>query len=597
MKPWIASVAALAVVASVSTPALADGERAATLGHTPPSAHGPVSAHVRRTVGAATLPAVGGGYNVRLRNGRVVHTHGPDSIARMARSERQLGLGGPERPVACGAGPHYQHVLYGRVAGSPDNIATQAPVIRGYLRELNHMLDASALLSSDFTTHADMIVRCDAGEIAIGSFQAPAPVGSAPNASMDAIIDAAISAGFADENVDYTIFFEHPARQAGLCGIATYGPDDSQNINNMNNNPPGAGSGYAVAYGGVVDPADDCWNTTTALHEMAHNQGAVQDSAPHATGSGHCTDGTDVMCYDDEGPNGHAFGTGTCPEELFDCNNDDYFDVVPSPGSYLDERWNLGSVLNRFIRFSEAEPAVGIAAGLSVHESVGDAIVTLTRSGSNGDFSVRLSTSPGTAGTFDYTSTTVTVDFAPTETSKTIAVPIRNDATREPAEAFTVALSEPDGALIRQATQTITIRASDQQPDEYIKLAGASYRGSNVYNGTALNQTVTTSARRGQTRTFYVVVQNDGNVRNVLRVKAVNSSGTSIVVNGSSTITNSVRSLSGRQVALNPGATVTFRVDFKMLSGASGTEQFTFLASWSGDRVLRDLVKGTVRVL
>jgi hypothetical protein len=568
-------------------------------GHVPATALGPVPAHVQRTVGRAARPAVGGGYNIRLSTGRVLHTHGPDTVARMAKSERRLGIGGPERAPVCATGPYAQHVLYGRVTGSPDNLPAQASVIRGYIRELNHMLNESALASSGGAKGADFIVRCEGVEIAIGSFQAPAPIPGDGEASMDAIVNAAIAAGYSDERVDYTIFFDHSAQAAGMCGIASIGDDDSLSENNINNNPPGAGAGYAVTYGGpsATSASANCWNTTTAMHENAHNQGAVQDSASNSTGFGHCVDGTDVMCYDDGGPNGASFSELVCADEVFDCNNDDYFDVAPAPGSYLDTRWNLGSPLNRFIRIADTVGTVGIATNLSVPENVGNAVVTVQRTGAQGAFSVDLATAPGSATTADFTSTALTLEFAAGEMSKTVPIAIRNDALREAAESFTVALSNPtDGVVLGQANRTITIRASDQQPDGYIKLSGGSFRGGNVYNATALNQTVASTARRGQTRTFYVTVQNDGNVRNTLRVKAANSSGTSIVVNGSSTITNSVRSLSGRSVALNPGASVTFRVDFKMLSGASGTEQFTFRATWSGDRVLTDLVRGTVRV-
>ncbi|MEK9175829.1 MAG: hypothetical protein AAB520_00115, partial [Patescibacteria group bacterium] len=64
--------------------------------------------------------------------------------------------------------------------------------------------------------------------------------------------------------------------------------------------------------------------------------------------------GTDIMCKSDGV--GEVFGnacSGFYPFH-FDCNNDDYFNPKPSPNSYLATHWNLGSTLNRFIKFSAA---------------------------------------------------------------------------------------------------------------------------------------------------------------------------------------------------------------------------------------------------
>lgn len=78
----------------------------------------------------------------------------------------------------------------------------------------------------------------------------------------------------------------------------------------------------------------------TMLHEITHTFGAVQDVALHsamrsnwASQRGHC-DFTehDVMC-----PSGDR--NTLC----FDCGNDDYFNVSPSPGSNLATHWNVAN--------------------------------------------------------------------------------------------------------------------------------------------------------------------------------------------------------------------------------------------------------------
>jgi hypothetical protein len=99
-----------------------------------------------------------------------------------------------------------------------------------------------------------------------------------------------------------------------------------------------------LAAGPYAEPA-------TMLHEITHNLGAVQGSAPHSTGlvgstpAGHCFDEQDVMCYRDGGPNNVL--TYTCPlrggevPETYDCGGDDYFNATPAPGSWLATHWNV----------------------------------------------------------------------------------------------------------------------------------------------------------------------------------------------------------------------------------------------------------------
>lgn len=81
----------------------------------------------------------------------------------------------------------------------------------------------------------------------------------------------------------------------------------------------------------------------TAIHEISHNLGAVQRSAPHRSASWHCLDETDILCYDDDGSGGFATysSCSSTTGQLFDCNKDDYFNPSPGAGSYLATHWNL----------------------------------------------------------------------------------------------------------------------------------------------------------------------------------------------------------------------------------------------------------------
>jgi hypothetical protein len=73
------------------------------------------------------------------------------------------------------------------------------------------------------------------------------------------------------------------------------------------------------------------------LHEITHNLGAVQRSAPHSSGDGHCTDGNgrDVMCP----PPGARPEAPPC----YDCGGDDYFNVNPSQENHLATHWNVAN--------------------------------------------------------------------------------------------------------------------------------------------------------------------------------------------------------------------------------------------------------------
>lgn len=94
-------------------------------------------------------------------------------------------------------------------------------------------------------------------------------------------------------------------------------------------------------------PGASGWQPTMMLHEITHNLGAVQPSAPHSTPNGHCWDGNDVMCYDDGSTGTQPYTTSVCPSipgtitDVYDCGHDDYYDPAAAPGSYLDTHWNV----------------------------------------------------------------------------------------------------------------------------------------------------------------------------------------------------------------------------------------------------------------
>jgi hypothetical protein len=137
--------------------------------------------------------------------------------------------------------------------------------------------------------------------------------------------------------------------------------------------------------------------------------------------------------------------------------------VNPAPG---------GGTSNAMSFTINAAPAGALqlsAATYSVAETGGSATITITRTGgSSGAVGVTVATTTGTAtaGT-DYTAINQAVTFATGDTaSKTVTIPILNDAFVEGNETVTVTLSSPTGgaALGTPSTAVLTITDDDANP-------------------------------------------------------------------------------------------------------------------------------------
>lgn len=91
------------------------------------------------------------------------------------------------------------------------------------------------------------------------------------------------------------------------------------------------------------------------------------------------------------------------------------------------------------------------------------AVFTITRTGTaSGNLSVDYATTPGTASTADFTSTSGTIVMPYWASTSTVSVQTIDDSLAEPAEQFTVNLSNPmTGATIGTAVATATIAPSD----------------------------------------------------------------------------------------------------------------------------------------
>jgi hypothetical protein len=137
-----------------------------------------------------------------------------------------------------------------------------------------------------------------------------------------------------------------------------------ENVLGPSGDRPGAGNvhnrgGFASVLftrDGQPEPGADPrgWWPEGLLHEITHNLGGVQWSAPHTTQPagfqhtryGHCWQGADVMCYVEDAGAAHPM-QWDCPRvggaipQAYDCGRDDYFNPDPPAGSYLATHWNV----------------------------------------------------------------------------------------------------------------------------------------------------------------------------------------------------------------------------------------------------------------
>lgn len=132
------------------------------------------------------------------------------------------------------------------------------------------------------------------------------------------------------------------------CGIGQVYGDTRPDQANANN---GSYTMFARSDSG-------CWAYAEA-HELMHNLGGVQPSAPNGTSNYHCDDEPDEMCYDDDG-SGPVVMRNVCTGRdgtLFDCNHDDYFYAGTAPtSSWLATHWNTWT--SRFLhRAALTDPA------------------------------------------------------------------------------------------------------------------------------------------------------------------------------------------------------------------------------------------------
>lgn len=233
---------------------------------------------------------------VRLADGSTLTTHGPDSYA--VASSGSGSASAPARQPKCFAegNGYYIVPIYARAVDDADQYSSKVGSLRSTIKVANGVAAAAAALSKVST---NLNVLCSGSTITVENVTLPTPKN---HANFSTITSDLSRYGYNNPQLKYWVFYDDPT-SCGCVGMAATTDDDRLAADNLNNGNS-TGAMYAVTFGTMT--------ASTMLHELAHTMGAVQLSAPHTTGAGHCTDGRDVLCYNDGGKYGRKYTTRRC---------------------------------------------------------------------------------------------------------------------------------------------------------------------------------------------------------------------------------------------------------------------------------------------
>ena len=139
-------------------------------------------------------------------------------------------------------------------------------------------------------------------------------------------------------------------------------------------------------------------------------------------------------------------------------------------------------------------------SSIFVIEDLGTLTLTVQRTGGTaGSLSVDYATADGSAiAGQDYTAKSGTLNFASGETSKTIQIPIINDAVTEPDETFTVSLRNASSLEALGAPSTVVVNLEDRSTVPFLVIDSATVVEGNAGTTTDAVFTVSLSAATGR---------------------------------------------------------------------------------------------------
>lgn len=236
----------------------------------------------------------------------------------------------------------YFKMVYAQLPGQPDRYAQWASILQRNVRLINDYLLART--GGERALNFDLGTECGSQYLDIAHLRLPALASGYLNnlGLIRAQVSALLRLGAGAPSNLFVLV------DRGGANNAVHGEGEFF----LSSSPAGSLHRSGGLVSAVWTPANDlpglqrdgAYFPELILHELLHNLGAVQADAPHATRLGHCTDERDVMCYQDSPTS--VLQQKCAPlsgviEEQLDCGGDDYFNLSPSPGSYLSQHWNL----------------------------------------------------------------------------------------------------------------------------------------------------------------------------------------------------------------------------------------------------------------
>ena len=225
-------------------------------------------------------------------------------------------------------------LVYVRLAGSPDRSATLFPNFATWAATADTAYNDSAAQTGG-VRHIRFVT-----DAACNLVIAKAEVSSAAMGNFSTYVSELKAKGLNRSDRKYLTW----ADANTYCGIGELYVDDKPtttpglSTSNYNNGHPGVS-------GAIARTDNGCWGMANSVeaHELTHNLGGVQATAPNATSGYHCRDESDRMCYVDGSGVTMVQRCPTANERLLDCNHDDYFSTNPPAGSYLATHWNVAN--------------------------------------------------------------------------------------------------------------------------------------------------------------------------------------------------------------------------------------------------------------